>query len=263
MTRDRWYPYGAREQYGFPDIGVLIALDHAVYRLRSIEPRPEDLWGEQGHHWVKLYGNKGTPHAAVIRPAQFTGEDARLFRKDRHLLVCAVMQWHVYPCEHYPVCSQCGEPVPCRESEATEQAQRAAKLMSRYEIAGICPACQTPVADRQSSRTFDVNFYMPGGPPVTFHSGRRECWSGMVEYETQWVAADPEHRTAIYRCDGILTAHTETTYECTQGAVCPGPQASHKALLGCSCAEHENRLFRLTKDAVNVSVQQVSTGGAE
>lgn len=245
---NRWIPLGAWTHIGFPEVGALVAWDHAVYRVLEINDIPRVDWTAAD---AKAAAIQGPPRIVVVRPAHITGDDTKLHRHDVHLQAQAGTTWDVYPTEHYPLCARCGEPPPCREEIAISDAAKAAKQMARYEVAGICPACQQPV--RQGSRTFDENLYMPGGPPVTFHASRRECYGGLIGYEDAWVAADPDHRKPRYRCDGVLTAHSGDTYECTQGTDCPGAQASHKALQVCQCHRHTARSYRLDRDARNLA----------
>lgn len=252
----RWRPLGADAHTGNPEIGALVAVDHTVYRVQEIRPKPRIDWDQRGIDLVERHGEKAAPVNVIVRPAHITGDDPKLCRHDKHLRAYGEMsRWWVYPHEHYPICASCSEPMPCRERLAIETSESAAKHMARYEIAGICPACGEPVTQRQGSRTFDENLYMPGGPPVTFHASRRECWSGLVKYEDKWVQADPENRKRRYRCRGVLTTHTSTVYECSLGVECPGPQASHLALTGCSCPEHERIVHRLAKDALNIALE--------
>lgn len=251
-----WWPLGAVAQRGIPDVGALVAHDHAVYRVREIRPTPRVDWDAAAIEYVERHGANAGPVNVIVRPAHITGDDPALRSKDVHLrahgkLTC----WWVYPHEHYPICSACSEPMPCRETLAIEASARATKFMSRYEIAGVCPACGSPVTQRQGSRTFDENLYVPLGPPVTFHAGRRDCWGGLVAYEEKWVAADPENRKRRYRCDGTLTTHTTTEYECTEGVECPGPQASHRAVSGCRCPWHKSGCYQLAKDALNLALE--------
>lgn len=255
MNRE-WAPNGAQLLRGNPGVNAFVALDHRVWRVLEIRPKPRADWDDEALRVVSNWGDAAAPANVVLRPARTTGDDPQLRSQDRHFRAYGTRtHWWVYPHDHYPVCGTCGEPTPCRERTAIEESERAAKHMVRYEVAGVCPACQQPVTGRQGSRTFDENLYMPGGPPVTFHAGRRECYSGMVSYEETWVAADPEHRRPRYRCDGVLTVHSARAYECTQGARCPGPHAAHRARLGCGCPDHDNVVVQLTGDAVNLTGQ--------
>lgn len=251
-----WHPLGAVAQRGNPEIGALVAVDHAVYRVREIRPKPGVDWDEQAVEYVKHYGTKAAPVNVIVRPARIAGDDPKLRGKDIHLRAYSQLtRWWVYPHEHYPICSGCGEPMPCRETLAIEASARAAKFMGRYELPGVCPACGSPVTKRQGFRTFDENLYVPLGPPVTFHAGRRACWDGLVDYEEAWVKVDPENRKRRYRCDGTLTTHSTTEYECTQGVECPGPQASHRAVSGCRCPWHKSACYVLARDALSVALE--------
>ena len=240
---DRWYPDRARTQYKMPAVGDLIALDHAAWRVVEIRPKPEDLWTEEEREAMASYYRPDDVRAVwpcnvVVRPAHITGDDPKLRRHDRHYRVPGGhrVMWHVYPDEHYPVCATCGDPTPCRERTAKREAEQAVKAMSRYEMAGVCPACEEAVSARQKSLTFHDNLEIPGGPPVTFHL-RGECRRTAANYEQRWVAADPERRRHTLTCPGRLTNHNDGTYDCTQLGECPSPTARHVSYSTCRCPD--------------------------
>lgn len=97
--------------------------------------------------------------------------------------------WHQLP-EHYAVCRICGQLSPCECSLMADRMEEDAQIAHRFETPGVCPECLEPVTDRQGSRTFEVNLFVPAGPPVTFHT-RKRC----SESERQGSLRDYETRT--------------------------------------------------------------------
>lgn len=217
----RWHPAGTRWQFDPPEVGMLVPYEHAVWRVVSVQPKREGLDGDY-------------THAIVLRPVGITGDDPRDRDRDRHVgLRRRGVQ--VYPDEHYPVCATCAEPLPCREQMAARVAQESAKRMGRYEMPGVCPACQEPVTARQKVHTFPGNTEVIGGPPVTFHL-RNKCHSSAVRYEERAVAVDPAHPRFL-TCPGHVTTHAPGTYQCTEMIDCPGPQAWHRSYELCRCGD--------------------------
>jgi len=234
-----WCGEGTSRTHTPPEPGTLIAHEHAVWRVVEITDLPREKWTERElEDW--LHGDGSTTMVVILRPVRITSTDVRArdhdmpYRWPRHI------GWDVYPDEHYPVCSACGEPTPCREKIGQRVGAREMKRMERYETQGICPACQTPVTYRQRSLTFPDNVELPGGPPVTFHR-RKRCLYYAAEYEQAWVAADPGRRRATLSCTGHVTNHGDGTYDCTQLADCPGPAARHRSYSVCFCPEHRPR----------------------
>ena len=242
MKRDhlsyRWHPEGATPVYTFGldalKVGALVPLDHRVFRVVEINPRDPVDWSDEDRRVVKgikpELRDKYAPRMMVLRPIDAEGRD-----NDEHYQIGGRSRftWHVYPDEHYPICSKCHEPVPCREQMAERISEAAGKLMGRYDLAGKCPACDEVVTRRQESVTFPDNVVVMFGPPVTFHR-RRRCFRSAVAYEKRWAAADPENRQCQLSCTGNLTNHNDGTYECTTGASCPGV-VEHRAWSVCDC----------------------------
>lgn len=96
--------------------------------------------------------------------------------EDVHWGIARRSKWVRLP-EHYPVCHQCFELCPCSHTVTEKRVEEQVTRMRRYDVPGVCPACRNPVSERQSSRTFDINLVVPGGPPVTFHL-RSSCAQG-------------------------------------------------------------------------------------
>lgn len=102
--------------------------------------------------------------------------------------------------EHYGLCIHCGELTPCREVMSERKAKEAMKRMDRYATPGVCPECQEPVTHRQEHETFP-NIVMPGGPPVTFHAGRRKCRYSMNKYREK--VGQPEAQMRLDAGEGF------------------------------------------------------------
>ena len=235
MTR-HWFPLGTQRLYSEPKPGQFIAFDHAVWRVIEVNSIPTDLWTDEDRQRAKL--RKGTePRAVVLRPARITGEDPRARDHDRHFAHRPGYTWEIYPTEHYPICAQCHEPLPCRDQEAQREAERSMKHLERYLMPGVCPCCQEPVTSRAKSRTFEENVEMPGGPPVTFHIGRSNCRYDAAAYEKRWVAVDPDNRRVELSCSGSVVNHNDGTYECSAWVNCNGPTAFHPDYRTCDDRE--------------------------
>jgi hypothetical protein len=223
-----------------PNPGDLVAFEHAVYRVIEVNPVPQEQWTDEQRAWHAAVRAdlrpRAVPVVVVARPATHRTGDARAGAHNLHLRSRnGRTEWHIYRDEHYPVCAQCGEPTPCRERLGMQEATAALERMARYEVAGICPACRTPVTERQRSLTFPDNLELPGGPPVTFHIGRAACrWTAAL-YEQRWVAADPDRRRTSLSCPGHLTNHNDGTYDCTEHHECRGPLARHQGYSTCRC----------------------------
>lgn len=197
-----WHQYGLdkREDYTsitYVEVGALVAYEWAAYVVVDKRPLPEEQWPA---NWIEnrqanrqAWAYETQAWAITLRP------QANVIKMDKRADVRRAClrrsYWRVLP-EHYSVCAKCGDLQPCREEVQAAQAARAMKEMVRFEMAGICPACQKPVSSRQRSLTFPDNLFVPAGPPVTYHVGRRECVGHARVYERLWVEADPARRRA-------------------------------------------------------------------
>lgn len=238
---DHWYPHGARTTSGPPDIGALVAWNHAAWRVVETKPVPETEWTDAQRHEVAVCREdrrwRHIPVTVVVRPVRITSDDPRARDHDIHLRPRnSYTTWHVYPDEHYPICASCLEPLPCREKSAERIAEREINHMSRYETPGVCPACEEVVSARQKAHTFQQNLHVLGGPPVTFHVGRRGCRYDAAEYERKLIASDSSV-PRVLSCAGHLTNHNDGTYDCTALNECPGPLADHPSYSTCRCPD--------------------------
>jgi hypothetical protein len=217
-----WHPSGTRLVFKLKP-GMLLPIEHRVLRVIEVRDRSED------------FPDDGRPIRVILRPADL-GDDCRDRDSDESWSGGKHTGWNVYRDEHYPVCAKCSEPLPCREQMAERISGDAAKRMSRYETAGVCPSCGEVVSSRQESLTWSDNIEVIGGPPVTFHM-RRACRHSAGTYEKRWVAADPERRKATLTCPGHITNHNDGTYECSEFGHCPGWRASHRGYTVCRCPD--------------------------
>jgi hypothetical protein len=200
---------GAHTVHTPPPVGALVALDHAVWRVITVDPLPEDKWSDDDRRrvgWAKPgYQATVLPMAVVLRPVGIVGDDPRDRDRDRHEKHGGWRTWSVYPDGHYPVCRACGEPTPCRERLNQRAAVKVMADMARYETPGVCPHCQEAVTARQKQVTYEGGVEVPG-PPVTFHVGRAACCRAAVTYEARWMAADPENRHPMARAARLVPA---------------------------------------------------------
>lgn len=244
-----WYPHHTTSQYTPPEPGQLIAYAHVVWRVIEVHRVPEDQWTDEERQAYRLRSSPemawhagAVPVVVVVRPAVIASDDPSARKHDKHLRPRrAMVDWRVYRDEHYPICAKCGEPTPCREVLNQRTAEQAMAQMARYEQPGVCPSCEQPVTARQKSWTWHENLEIPGGPPVTYHVGRRGCRWSAAEYDRRWVALNPEQRTARWYCAGHALTHNDGTYQCTAGDSCPGPLAEHESFTACSCGRCRER----------------------
>ncbi len=236
---NRWMP---REGQWLPTprpaVGALLAYEYRAWRVRSVSDLPEQEWTDRDRDRALPAGSfpPPVPYVVVLRPATtdqtFTAHD-----EDVHLRVNGGdWGWRQLP-EHYSVCVSCGDVPPCREIHAEQSGKAAMARLSRFEVSGICPACGEPITARQRSITWQDNVELLGGPPVTFHSGRRRCRHAASRYEQKWVAENPGTRRCTLSCPGHVTNHNDGTYACTKLSDCPGPLALHQSYGVCRCPD--------------------------
>lgn len=151
--------------------GRMIAWAHRVWRVVSIEAVDP---GERQQPW----------RVVIANPTSVNRDERSLRMPDRPHDV------HVYDeNEHYPVCVKCGGPWPCRELHIRQQAEQDMARSRRYELPGVCPACQEPVTPRQLRQTWPVNLHhWDQNQPVTFHL-RQRCESEAIAYDREVRAA--------------------------------------------------------------------------
>ncbi len=227
----RWHPSGTRSTHTL-EPGMLLPLEHKVWQVMEVRPVPQSELTEAE---LRAIGWKQPMYVRIREPGPMSVDPVANRRNNRHIKWNGSMV-HVYPNAHYPICNECHEPRPCRDQMAEQVSGEAAKRMTRYELAGVCPACEEPVTARQLSKTWAENVEIIGGPPVTFHM-RGGCHSAAVNYEKRWQAEAPDDRRCLLSCKGHVTNHGDGTYQCTEMAECPGPTADHPGYQTCQCPE--------------------------
>lgn len=233
VSGSRWAPHGTTTEWGCPDVGAVVALDHEVWRVVEVRPLPPESWRDEDR-----WAGPGKQQVVRLRPVRLAShpDPVKAASEDVHYGSLHVKPWRVFPDpEHYPLCHCCGTPSPCRIEVGREVAEQAVQLMGRYEMPGVCPACEQPVTQRQKAIMFADNLKVPGGPAVTFHL-RANCRYAAMKYEQAWAKQDPTRRCHL-SCDGHLTNHNDGTYDCTALNDCPGPTAHHQSYSVCRCPD--------------------------
>lgn len=137
--------------------------------------------------------------------------------------------------EHYMVCAKCGQLPPCAEVWNEHVANQVTERAARYETAGVCPACEEPVTNRQRMIRVEENIVVPLGPPVTFHA-RRKCEHAAVEYDKR--VAKATGRAPDLSCSSMQIRHADGLREC-DNADCPGQHVYHHGFARCYAATAE------------------------
>lgn len=208
-----WRPRGGRSKYAKDlEPGMIVAIDyagfrHKPWRLHEIRVRDDER--------VRLY----------LRPV---GEQYDFAEFNNPITAYARTFIPVLD-EHYSVCGKCGDLQPCAEVWSERVARDAAEHAARYEMEGVCPACQEPVTARQKSHTFEENLHALIGPPVTFHK-RAKCWRSAVNYDAE--LAKRHKREPALSCGGWLIHHRDNHYQCSS-ITCPGTDKSHGSYARC------------------------------
>jgi len=200
-----WSPLGANRIYDVPPVGALVALGHGVWRVTAVEHDPGRLHAE----WV-----------GGARPAWAEPDQPNLTGRidDPRRGSC----WYVYPASgRWPMCSCCGEPMPCRNEMQDRTVGHALATVEKWATRrpGGCWGCGEPITGRQKTVEYPgENLDLPGSDAPRFHT-RRQCWGAATAYERRWIAVDPRReRILTYpRCDGILIVHGDGSSECTPG----------------------------------------------
>jgi hypothetical protein len=236
-----WRPAICERTYGRrPEVGCLIGQNHAVWRVTGVEEINPGDWSERARdEWMQF----GMPDPWERRPFRVLATKPQ--GGPQHSMLVEpwnFVAWQVVP-EHYAVCSECGDPAPCRDLLGQRQA---AKELAKAEADmslpdGCCPACREPITTRQKTHRFPgPNLLNPFGlPDVEFHT-RRKCHHGAAKYEHMWVAADPSRQRSLLtlRCDGGVVVHADGTGECHGAEDCPNIYARHNSYRACYTQSH-------------------------
>ena len=166
-----WIPRDCLGRCGAPNVGDLVAYEYRPWRVVDIRSGVDHPDGS-GRILTVLR----------LRPVDATVADGASRDVHRGSVYRSDLP-RVLP-EHYALCVRCGDLMPCREMVAEKSANQAMKVMSRYEVPGVCPACGDPVTSRMRSETFP-NVVVPLGSDVTFHMGRRYCRVAAERYRVR------------------------------------------------------------------------------
>lgn len=166
-----------------PQEGDLVGFDFKPWRVLSIKPcaRREDE------------AENLTPHIIILRPAHIDKDWQTAHSEDLHLRGRRRPTSYDMPVlnPHYGLCVHCGELTPCREVMIQRRAAAEVARMKRYDQPGVCPSCREVVTHRQESEVFP-NIVVPGGPPVTYHMGRRACRFAAEQYRKKLGEPDSQ-----------------------------------------------------------------------
>lgn len=225
---------GARTIWNRPPVGRLFGYDSAVWRIVDItdlelDNNDREAWLREGMPDLATWPAR--PYRAAVewvggkRPDNAPADDPHPMADRVVRVKHRALQWDLYPeSGRWPMCSCCGEPMPCRaelqDREVTAGFERMTKWVMRQS--GCCWGCGEPITRRQKSIAYPgENLDLPGGMEVRFHT-RTACWSAAVAYEERWVAVDPRHERVLTwpECGGTLIVHFDGTSECTG---LPGP----------------------------------------
>lgn len=239
-----WEPQGGQSKpWRDLEPGDLIEADRKAWRVVEVRDVPVADWEDQDRDHYELLKQQRGNAKFVPLPGPVPSEEEWDLRplylilvpaaggKRHHLRVRPYGgfrgAWVLSP--HYPVCKDCGELWPCRDVEITQEVQRQAVKMDKYEsiLPGCCWSCGDPVTHKQASIRFDgENLLLPGAASPVFHRRRKgHCLSDAFSYEKRWVAAEEGRRWRL-QCPGKLIVHVDGT-ECSEDPYCPGAGASH------------------------------------
>lgn len=246
----RWYPVGAQAVWDAQLSGRLLAYEYGVYRVVSVDPVHTANWSDDDRAvWLK----EGMPDPWRRAPYRLlveyvAGKRAKELRHERmawHVPAGSHAVWHCYPeTGRWPMCSCCGEPMPCQAEMQDRAAAVAMETLDRNaaKMPGHCWACGDPVSHRQEAVSFaGINLDLPGGPVVVFHT-RRKCFSSATRYELRWLDAEPGRQRILTwpSCPGSLLVHKDGVSECHGGLDdCRGHSThDHRSLNACYVQSH-------------------------
>lgn len=243
-----WTPDNAKLTGGLPEVGSLIALSHAVWRVIGVRDEPalsdedRDTWIRKGMPDLDTWEYR--PRIVGLRlvggalPDWVTAADTD-GRAIAHVSVDQMIRssWCVYPSGRWPMCSCCGEPTPCRAELDDRAVAAAIAEMDRLTAKqpGHCWACDEPIGPRQRVVAYPgVNVDYPPGPDAVFHL-RGKCYGAAADYELRWIAADPAHRRILTRpeCDGLLVVHHDGSSECAEPGCAGHDSHEHSSVISC------------------------------
>lgn len=234
-----WRPVGSRAEWHHrPPAGIIIVLQRQPWRvIEAREINPANWTEAEQAAYVSQYPADSTN---AVAPEEWPQRpwvmvlDPLPAGKRRHARVhggrTAKRQFDVLP-EHYPVCNQCLELVPCRHVTTDRAVEAGQAKLDRLTALSVdsCWGCSEPITRRQKSIGFEgENLLLPGGPsPVRFHT-RRDCYWSASDYEKKWIGADPRRAWRL-SCPGDLVHHYDGP-ACSEGDRCAGVKVRHRSM---------------------------------
>ncbi len=229
-------PEKTRQTWGPPEVGRLMVYKQTVWRVVAIVEAAElddtarDLWLAEGMPdlatWVCRPYRLEVSYVGGRRPEGLKVEN-RIPGVDADQIFGVTVkaqpphrpwQWRVYAGERWPMCSCCGEPMPC-DAELQDQmvaAQTFELAQLEAKMPGACWACNEPITVRQKFAEYPGdNLDRPGAEAPRFHL-RARCWHAATQYELRWIAADPRNQRVLTypKCGGWLIVHHDGSSEC-------------------------------------------------
>lgn len=228
----RWLPTGTNSHPGPPAVGALIAHDHAVWTVAAVttlELTEEDRqrWMAAGMPDLDTWRDRpyrlSVQFVAGARPAW--APEGKAVPPGRVNVPGSEFNgrwWDTYPASgRWPMCSCCGEPMPCRAEIQDREVAAGLKHVEKFakKTPESCWGCDDPITRRQKWVTYPgENLDLPGAPAPRFHT-RDKCGHWARQYELRWIVVDPRReRILTYpKCPGILVVHGDGTTECRSG----------------------------------------------
>lgn len=222
---DRWTPLQTQSTLGRPDAGDVIAYEHAAWEITAVNDAAptdseRDKWVEEGmpDPWHNRPYIAHLRHLGGVLPNWATA-DAVPTAQVR--VGPGRSRWARYRGSRWPMCSCCGEPMPCRAEVEDREVTKSLREVEKFARipAGACWACAEPISRRQRSVAYDGdNLDLPGAQSPRFHI-RGKCGHWAESYERRWIAVDPRReRLLTYpQCGGILVTHGDGSTECVSG----------------------------------------------
>lgn len=231
MALLRWTPLGTAIHFGPPPVGALVGYKHAVWDVQDVVPldlrdNERDLWVQAGMPDLDTWN--GRPYRVDARFVGGAAPGDNLAAAAERIWEMTVPaaapknRWHLYPASRrWPMCSCCGEPMPCRAELQDRQVTRSLDAVETFMARkpGDCWACGEHINSRQRSVTYPGdNLDLPAGPAAQFHL-RSACRWRAEAYELRWLAVDPRRERILTwpDCGGLLLVHADGSSECVPG----------------------------------------------
>ena len=238
IRADAWHAHSAEySRRHRPEVGEILAVQFAAWRVLDVETpgiflEPGVRQYVIGAAQILAGGELGKRHIMTCKervhdPAPYTPHALSIGANVSGPLFQVLK-------EHYSICGKCGDVQPCREVFGDRQADVLVAEFKRYEMPGICPACEEPITLRQKSIDMP-NIVNPLGGVVTFHA-RSRCVHAAVNYERRLLTAGVIKSVKL-SCTGMLIRHRDDTLACLD-LDCPDVNASHGNYSMCQYRSH-------------------------